>query len=1264
MSSVALEPDLGLVGRDSTAALLASLIDRKARRPLPIVVAYGPGGSGKTTLLDHLERRCRPDVPLARVDLDETGSKSCRDVLDAVFGQLRRYQNAHFGRMRLPRYELLRLAQSTAAEPEEDGDPHRRARQLLAHRLTGLPRIADVVGSLAESSPAPHWLTRLVRPLLSWLITLAVVAPPKIRWLLAPRRFAATWRWYEKVAGEGVLGLAKGCKVDEVIGQIWHLLRSEERRDRLVVDRLLVAAFLADLDGAYKGHRRRRRRVNCVLLLDGADLLSPFEVNLFPPGRTAPEPPVSDLLELLAEAKLRHPEVPLLVVATKQATPDQQDIPPQDTDEFDPGDAAHARYHGWRQRFETARANHGPAGAAVLPVRLRPFTLEQTRQFLHEWNRSRDSTIRSAALVAELHEVTKGHPLAVRLTTQVVDRLFRRDRVIPSVRAVFAQRVPRDEAGAEPDEKVGDYLLVRFLQRFRGSDVPERAQTRRLLTRLAAPRRLDLATIQRLVPDRDAEEIWGRLSTYSFADRSADGRWIVLHPLLRELLGAQLLAHGAGAEYPYEHVHRELRNHYTMLGRQGDRLYHALALGDTHVVASHLSSRLTRGDSRWVADLEVIAEAPGWRHSRQLRSRLNWPRVRRVEELLIAVWKLRSSTSTVRRSAELFDDVLRAYRNLDAAGQPAVADQLSFYRNQVRLAEDNSIAEPGPALPPYSTGEDRHPYPAVWPPPHTLRRTAVVLVAVLLLGYGGVYLRHQLTHCDRDGFFAPGRVLDSVFDPSLMLTKSAQGECYGVTDGIGNFMHDANETLPDDIEVAELSRLIAEQNDQVRREAARPAADDRRRPYVTLVVASMLSSANEVPRRDLSAGVNELRGAYLAQRAWNRFNTPTIKPPFLVRLVLANFGGNSEFAQHTAEKIQSLVDSDPTVIGVSGMGQTRDSTIRAAEILGSAIGPWQGIPMVASAPTGNAFSGKDYFFRIAPPNQRQAEAAISFAANESRLRDSQPFLLHDPTDRYSAELKDDYVRTLLRLRSRLGEPVEQTYEAGKSNTGNLLATRVKEMCEIAAQRKRKPLLIYSGRANEMPTLLEKLDDSACDRDTVILGADDLSQLETAGYTDLAGNEQQRARRVSYVDGRLFFTTLGPTEDGWRRITGGHPPAEAEQFFTQHADAQKEQGEQARAFRSGPNGHVMLAYDAVNLFLDAIERARTDTALPDRAKLYAALRATTGANLFRGVTGPVDFGQADPELLRRGADPRGKQVIVQQVIADGNNLRSAFVRAVT
>ncbi|SMD14111.1 ATP-binding protein [Lentzea albidocapillata] len=46
---MALEPEIGLVGRDDITALVASLVERRAKHPLPVIVAFGPGGSGKTS---------------------------------------------------------------------------------------------------------------------------------------------------------------------------------------------------------------------------------------------------------------------------------------------------------------------------------------------------------------------------------------------------------------------------------------------------------------------------------------------------------------------------------------------------------------------------------------------------------------------------------------------------------------------------------------------------------------------------------------------------------------------------------------------------------------------------------------------------------------------------------------------------------------------------------------------------------------------------------------------------------------------------------------------------------------------------------------------------------------------------------------------------------------------------------------------------------------------------------------------------------------
>ncbi|MFB9908703.1 hypothetical protein [Allokutzneria oryzae] len=1250
-----LEPEIGLVGRDATAALVESLIDRRTRVPLPVVVAFGPGGSGKTMLLDHVERRCRPSVPLARVDLDETGSKSCRDVLDVVFNQLRRYSHPQFGRLRLARYELARAVLSGG--PPADTDPLRAARELIAGNARALPKVADAVSTVAEASPA-QWLGKLLGPVTRWLVTLAAVLPSWLRWLLAGHRQAAVLRWYEKEAGQHLLGMSPGCKVDAVISQLWHLVDSEERRDRVALDRFLVAAFTADLAAAYRW--RRHRKVNCVLLLDGADLLSPVELNLFPPNRPVPPAPPADVVELLAEARLRHPDLPLLVIATKQSTPDVEDVPlpPELAGEYggepSPVDTARALYWGWRRRFERLKGT----GSAYLPVRLRPFSQEETGQFLSEWTQRRAGTVERSSLVAELHEVTHGHPLAVRLAIQVVDRRYARDRVVPPVRSVFAQRMPRSQSDAELTETVGEYLMLRFLQRFRDSDLSQRTLTRQLLARLAAPRRLDVQTIRLLVPDRDADEIWTSLSTYSFVTLSPDCGHLEFHPLLRDLLAEELLRTNGNVDFTHDQVHRVLRDYYGRLGKHADRLYHSLALGDTRAVALYLSPRIAQWHGRWAAELEAIAEAP-YRDdvdTPPLRAGLGWfkgPRVRRVEELVRATWRLRSRTGTAVRGGELFHDVLDGYRSLNADDDPSVARQLARYRALVHASQDGKAAKPLRQLPEYCAGTGRHPYPRVWPPRHAIRKSLAMTTVVLLVLYGAVYVRHALVHCDREGPLAFGTVAGTLLDDSGVLSN-VDGECVGVTSGSGTFLADESTAGDDDREVAELTRLIQVQNDQVLKQAG----GTNGRPYVTIVVATMLSST-ERPKRDLSAGVNELRGAYLAQRDWNRFGTSTLQRGFLIRLLPANFGGDSEHAEYTAAQIRRLAESDPTVIAVSGMGQTRDATVRAAELLGTATDTWAGIPMMGSAPSGNTFSGKPYFFRVAPTNSRQAQVAIQWAVTARPFRGRQPFLVYNPTDRYSRELKEDYQRELekeqLKPEPELRPGIEKPYEAGKAGTASTLHTRVQEICEENPPDLPGPMIVYSGRANEMPTLLDELSRSSCREEAIVLGGDDLSQLETAGFRDLAGRE-------NYADERLFFTTFGPTKEGWEQRGNGKLDPEVERFFADHAAVEKEQrAHNGPAFRSGPNGHVMLSYDAVHLLLAATERARTDEhGVPNRHQVYQALRETTGTLVYSGVTGKVDFGAPDRALGRGGANPRDKLVVVQEVVKQDGHLVSSYL----
>jgi ABC-type branched-subunit amino acid transport system substrate-binding protein len=1240
------------VGREDITGLIEALVDRRARQPLPIVVALGPGGSGKTALLDHVKHRYG-EAPVARVDVNRAGSHSVKDILDVVVGQLRAYSHPHFGRMRLPRYELVRLAMTTAVEPDEQTQPHRRARELVAQRMTSLLAITDATATAVEAIPPAQGWARLLRPLLRRLLVLAVVAPAPLRFLFAGPSFARALRWYDREAGR-VLCDGRREGVDSAVTKTWQVVLAGERWELRQLDRLLVDAFLADISSAYRF--RRHRRMNCVLLLDGADLLAGVDTFL-PPRRPGADGDDDDFLTVLAGAKLANPHVPLLVVATKQAGPGLQEAAPA------------LGHDAWRERFERAAGEDGHHAAAFLTVRLAPFRIEHTRQFLAEWNRSRDSTVETEALIDELQEVTHGHPLAVRLAVQLAEHTFQRDQVVPSVRSLFDERLPLDETAAPQDVTVREYLLQRFLQRFPGADekMTERALARDVFRRLAAPRRLDAATLKLFVPaEWSAESMRSLLGELSFVDRVVeDGtEHFVLHPLLRDLLALQLREVPESDEFSHVRVHAALRARYETLGRQREVMYHSLALGEVHHVANLLRPHVDAGGTRWVADLVAVARAPqpperdtatlaGLRdaavrgmHARLERlERIVSPETVKIERAVLATWRLRSCTGVVRRTSSAYGDALRAWDELAAGHNAALDAQLQVYRRARRSVEDGTPAEPSPPLPPHALGRVKHVFPKVWPRRGSIRRTTAAAVVLLLVAYGSVFAWHTGTHCTHYGPLDPAALAAELSGDGLGLSE-VDGQCIGVTDRPGDFTYgDAAARTADDVEVTELSRLIGEQN----RRVAEAAANEGWR-YVTVVVAAMLSSREENPRRDVSAGVNELRGAYLAQRAWNQFGGRRNSP--LVRLRLANLGGRADYAPDVARQIRDLVRADPTVVAVTGMGQSRASTITAAEILGPDGSDWSGIPVVASTLSANDFTGKAYFFRAAPTNRRQGEVAVDFVASRPDLRDKRPFLVYDAADEYSRDLKESVLDAIRgRDDTVLLSTTNQAYETGAATVRQSLLHVVRNVCEVSALdgSAPSPLILYTGRASELAVLVTELTKTECGDSPVVLGGDDLSQLETVDYDDL----DPIAR---LVDQKLFFTTFGRTPG-----TGGPQDAVAEKFLIDHDLARAEQGERPRAFTSGSNGHVMLAHDAVMVVLNAVQQVEpgADPALlHDRARVVRSLRDSS----YHGVAGRIEFARSAEDSENVGGDPVDKLVVVQQVVLtdDGAGLRSEYV----
>ncbi|MDX8050383.1 ABC transporter substrate-binding protein [Lentzea sp. BCCO 10_0798] len=1180
---MALEPEIGLVGRDDITALVESLVERRAKHPLPVIVAFGPGGSGKTSLLDHVHRRYR-DAPTAKVDLDKAGSRSCKDILDVAAEQLRSYQHAEFGRMRLPRYDLARLA--LYAEPADD--PHHRARELAAKQMTRLVAVADAA-EVVEMLPPAQGLGKVLRPLLLWLIGLAVVAPRPLRWLLGGPRVASALRWFENYVGEELkAGPGSSLKFDAALVHTWSLNRAG---DTLEIDRLLVAAFLADITAAYRF--RRYRRMNSLLLLDGADLLDGIDSYL-PPKRPRPAARATDFLSLLAERRAKEPHVPLLVIATKQSAPSLPDSP------------------------------------VFKPVRLEPFTLAQTRQFLAEWNRTRNSTVESEALVEELQEVTHGHPLAVRLAIQLVQFVFARDQVLPSVRSVFDERLPVDETTTFQDATVGDYLLLRFFQRIPGTEeMPEREAAREIFARLAAPRVLDRHVIRALLPPSwSAENMRALLAQLSFVRQEGDN--FLLHPLLRDLLARRLREVPADQPFSHVHVHRLLKDRYDSLGQREDALYHALALGQVHLVAHRLRPHVDERSDRWIAELAAIAEAPmppgEGEPEHEEEPRTWWERLRSgttrnlhrrydsvvrpetglLEDAVVATWELRSRSRTDRPTVEMYDRVLRAHQELDGA-----EERLTSYRATKRALEHNTPASPPASLPRPST-VGRFPYPWRWPGRNSVRRVTVYLVVVLLVVYGAAFCLQNSTHCLRYGVLEPAELVADLSGERPRMSKMDGVQCVGLSEKPGRFAYgDPATQNNDDAEVGELAKLIAEENDR--------AAKVKDRSVVTIVVATMLSSSERV-KRDLSAGVNELRGAYLAQRDWNQLDGLGRNP--LVRLVLANFGGESKYAVKVAEQIRAYAERDPSVIAVTGLGQSRETTQSALAVLGPSKDQPAGIPMVGSSLSSTSFSQKPYFFRVAPANDRQAQVAARIIERTEALRGRPMHLVRSPGDEYSSDLADQFQDVL--------KPERHDYD----ETANAVTTQLGQVVTDICGKSPNPLILYTGRTAEVGGLLTELSHSNC-TDPVVFGGDDLTQLETTNFTDLEDIKR-------FADGRLYFTTFA-----W--APSREPiPQPTQQFFTTYEAAQKKHAH--RAFLSGPNGHVLLAYDAISVV------ARHTSVGASRENVYDRLRTLRD---FPGASGRLTFDRTGASGTS-GADPVDKLVVGQIVKLDNGFLASHHV----
>ncbi|MEX5631485.1 hypothetical protein [Parafrankia sp. FMc2] len=1200
-------------------ATVEHLMRRRRGQPLPMIVVHGVGGAGKTHLLDEVEKYYEYAVPTMRIDAGPELLPTYPALLEAMLESL---VDGHdeFGSLRLRRLQLVMLLMKMGQIRP------RSIRRVPEFLLGGLSLVYYVLEEAADEVPL---LSALLRAFRVWVFDTVLRLPSPVRRLFAPRQNTLL-RWLERDGWQALTGTSGHRQVRKVFEEFSV---HRQRDSPAGFDRLLVQALVDDLRAAYRTHPRRR--VSCLLLVDDADLVEAT-------GSVGSRP-LPALLRDLAGQLQAHPDLGLLVVATAQTAPPPGSAAadPDDEGEQEPAAVAAALVESWRTTRSEPRRGTRPAGPfgwydprVMLAFHLEPLSRARTRHYL------RDSGLPAALadgggaedLLDRLHLITRGHPLAVTLIRQYLHERLATNSWPRVSRALLEARLRDTPRGTELDS-IQEYLDLRFLHRFPelyerpgappDPDLVDRDDIRDLLRTLAVPRRLT-DEVLRLLGIAAGSSGLAALRAGGLCSPAPDGRGQLLQPLLRDLHQQD------PADPRYTAWHQELRDHVTAaLGsrrdeqgadeveqgadeveEQTDLLYHALALGDVEAVVTAIAAQVGRQET-WPTVLEAVTEAPI--PSRPL---VGGPpsgggepdhgpgeRARVLQRLLVLLWRRRSVRPG--EGGELppwlageLDDVggdsptaaiAEAFRACaDPAGQRAAERYEAMAES-----DDDGLPPPGPVHRP----RPHYRYPALRPTRQETRMLALATVVLLIVGYGTAYVDQRADLCHPAGFTDVRSVLGARWDP-YVLDKVAGAECIGVAWPPVEFATGSAGAVDSwrTGRITDLSRLISAENDRVSRIARQ---DDQHR-VVKVVVATQLSTAQEPPYFDLAVGINELIGALLGMQAWNGASDQR-PAPVLVQVVLANLGGTSAHAAKALARVQQLAESDPSVVAVIGLGQTRAGTAESLATLGSA-----GIPMIASAQSGDALGQQENYYRIAPANWLQAQLGTAWIRQEHP--DALTSLIISNRDNYSAGLAGDYRRQLAGSLAAIDDRDVIRFDEQTPGLSHYFQREIQHRCDREPEKDQ--VLVYTGRANEAIELVRALGSPQLDADcagrVTMLGGDDMTQTE----------ETEMQRELRGNPAHIYFTTFGTTSEA-RHILPDRSRQVWEQLYCDY-DQLRVTTLPQHAIELG--GHIQVAYDVFGVLADIARQLGQQHAEINRETIRGALAGTS----HEGATGLIDF----------------------------------------
>lgn len=1215
---------LDFVDRRQAIALVEHLCRYDSRQPvgpLPIVAFLAPGGSGKTTLLDLIALRCENVIPMAQVRKDDfTDLDGYTRLLVEVRDQLRRFSSLHYRRLAFPRFDLGVSIVGAELSPDNPGAVRDGVRRILNSRQHLVALLKELTGV------SDNWFINF--PLVFMRRALSGGAERD----RGGRRGAGdVLGWYRRHTAD--LSLTNSAEVVDVLVRTHEWSRPGSAvHQRATVERLLLGAFLADLEHAYDRtlySAARDRTTLPLLLIDDFDRL---------PDAAAGERLLRDLAGFRASGQ----HDPLLVIVTSAhrlfdiRSPAQH--PPFEERDDTMTAVSTAEYsrdiHAtWRAAErglpEPEKRIPGSADRYLLPFWLPDLSLVDSSAYLAGRLRPHGRLQHDdLAVLAAIHQRTNGHPLALSLTADAATTANPSGTWTPEATETLLRSLLSTDAEGEH----ADWIEV-----------------------VAAPRRISVAVLQALF---DVDEITARQRWESLLGRAftrfvdaGSGAEAVLHPLLRRLLLERLRLR------PEIHNEAQTRlvRHFTAAAREGDEaalvecVYHWLTIGTLPPAVAAVATAIGERDSILGRLLTAASEAHTGNLppdafelvSEALHVARSTGRLQSVAAaLVLSSWRQNEPGLNTEERTDLAYDLAEAHRQLRKVWPEGSSNPETLFAEaaSVRLQDVPAVLTPAAMTrePPITSPFTVH--QASRRGRYLLRAALVLVLLVPVISYTTLYLGPARGLCNRPSFLSVvATTAETLANDHISVQRSADSECIGISDGNYAFDQDTNEAagaLKARAAVSRVHRDTSAATDLWRRASVADSGDaetliylenehvatlskKEKMPYVTVVVLTALT-ANSKSRTEVGGGRDELQGVYVAQRDHNdEFRIP------LIRVLIANAGGNYRYAVPVARQIIEAAHDDSTIVAVTGLSESRAETIAAIHVLAAAR-----IPMISSTASSDSLSGiSSYFFRVAPSNNRQVDMGVRYAVEQLKVR--RAVLFEAINDNYSESLAIDFRRQF--VGEYHGEILEtETFDASDPDISNVILEKAGHACSF------KPDMIYfTGRSAQMIRLLNSMNPCA-DNTVRLFGADELYTLlapPSSGYPPYAYN-------------RLYFTAFAfPTmwkDGGLAEVTPSFYREYPELFDPDSRHRTKPVYGYSQA-----NGHVVLAFDAMTVMLNSIINAVRETGStrfsPDA--LRRSLSEVHGDRAVQGASGLIKFGADN--------DPIDKVIVMLRVDDHGN-----------